>query len=158
MANEMEINVRPIFATPLLVFRIPDHERINKDLRSAILTREANRPAEADHEVVGWASPPRTDNACCSRDGSRIPSASIQATRRGSASRSIWTLSLRSFRIGVSPRPRQPEAEAGADIVSQNPKDRRTTSTDTRANRMNRLMSISRLTDTIPKCTWRKYL
>ena len=57
MANEMEINVRPIFATPLLVFRIPDHERINKDLRSSILTREANRPAEADHEVVGWSSP-----------------------------------------------------------------------------------------------------
>ena len=57
MSQEMEINVRPIFATPLLVFSIPDHERINKELRRAILEREASTPAEADHEVVGWSSP-----------------------------------------------------------------------------------------------------
>jgi uncharacterized protein (TIGR02466 family) len=53
----MEINIRPLFATPLLVFTIPDHERINKELRSAILEREAGTPAEADYEVVGWSSP-----------------------------------------------------------------------------------------------------
>ena len=37
MAREMEINVRPIFSTPLLVFTVPDHERINAELRRAIL-------------------------------------------------------------------------------------------------------------------------
>jgi len=57
MSKEMEISIRPIFATPLLVFTIPDHERINKELRTRILEREASRPAEADHEVIGWSSP-----------------------------------------------------------------------------------------------------
>src|SRR2546427_1784486 len=57
MSQEMEIRIRPIFSTPLLVFTIPFHERINKELRQAILEREASHPAEADHEVVGWSSP-----------------------------------------------------------------------------------------------------
>jgi len=57
MSKEMEINIRPIFSTPLLVFTIPDHARINKELRRVILEREASHPAEADHEVVGWSSP-----------------------------------------------------------------------------------------------------
>src|SRR2546426_9403185 len=57
MSKEMEIRVRPIFSTPLLVFTVPDHERINKELRRATLEREASHPAEADHEVVGWSSP-----------------------------------------------------------------------------------------------------
>ena len=52
MSQEMEINIRPVFATPLLVFTIPDHERINKELRQKILDREASTPAEADHEVI----------------------------------------------------------------------------------------------------------
>lgn len=57
MAKELEINVRPIFSTPLLVFTIPDHERINQELRRAILEREASTPAYTDYEVVGWSSP-----------------------------------------------------------------------------------------------------
>ncbi|MEW6245903.1 MAG: TIGR02466 family protein [Nitrospirota bacterium] len=57
MAREMEINVRPIFSTPLLVFTVPDHERINAELRRAILDREASTPAYSDYEVVGWSSP-----------------------------------------------------------------------------------------------------
>ena len=57
MSDEMEISVRPIFATPLLVFSIPNHERINKELREAILKREASSLPEPDHEVVGWSSP-----------------------------------------------------------------------------------------------------
>jgi len=57
MAHEMEINIRPIFATPLLVFTVPDYERINKELCRAILEREASMPAAADHEVIGWSSP-----------------------------------------------------------------------------------------------------
>jgi len=57
MARELELNVRPIFSTPLLVFTIPDHERINQELRRAILEREASTPAYTDYEVVGWSSP-----------------------------------------------------------------------------------------------------
>lgn len=57
MAQEMEINIRPLFATPLLVFMIPNHAGINKDLRAAILEREVTTPAVLDHEVVGWSSP-----------------------------------------------------------------------------------------------------
>ena len=57
MSREMEINIRPIFSTPILVFTIPDHERISKVLRQKILDREASVPAEADHEVIGWSSP-----------------------------------------------------------------------------------------------------
>ena len=57
MSNEMEISIRPVFATPLLVFTIPNHEPLNQQLRAAILEREASHPAEADHEVVGWSSP-----------------------------------------------------------------------------------------------------
>ncbi|MEK7797226.1 MAG: hypothetical protein AAB274_00225, partial [Nitrospirota bacterium] len=57
MSQEMEINIRPVFGTPLLVFTIPDHARINQELRRAILEREASTPAEADHEVIGWSSP-----------------------------------------------------------------------------------------------------
>ena len=36
MSKEMEINIRPIFATPFLVFTIPDHERINQELLNLI--------------------------------------------------------------------------------------------------------------------------
>lgn len=57
MAKEMEIGVRPIFSTPLVVFTVPDHERINPELRRAILDREASSPAYTDLEVVGWSSP-----------------------------------------------------------------------------------------------------
>ena len=57
MSREMEISIRPIFSTPLLVFTVPGHERVNQELRSKILEREATHPAEADHEVVGWSSP-----------------------------------------------------------------------------------------------------
>lgn len=57
MPKELEISVQPIFSTPLVVFTIPDHEEINKELRRAILEREASTPAYADHEVVGWSSP-----------------------------------------------------------------------------------------------------
>lgn len=57
MSKEMEINVRPLFSTPLLVFTVPDFERINKALRETILKQEASVPAYADHEVIGWSSP-----------------------------------------------------------------------------------------------------
>ena len=57
MSTELEITIRPIFSTPLLVFTIPSHERINQELRRAILAQEASTPAYSDYEVVGWSSP-----------------------------------------------------------------------------------------------------
>ena len=57
MARELELNVRPIFSTPLLVFSIPEAERINTELKRAVLTREASEPAYHDREVIGWSSP-----------------------------------------------------------------------------------------------------
>ncbi|MGH7230672.1 MAG: TIGR02466 family protein [Nitrospiraceae bacterium] len=57
MAQQVEINIRPIFSTPFLVFPIPGCERINQELRHAILQREASAPTHMDREVVGWSSP-----------------------------------------------------------------------------------------------------
>jgi hypothetical protein len=57
VAKEMEINVQPIFSTPLLAFMVPDHATINQTLRRAVLDREASTPATPDYEVVGWSSP-----------------------------------------------------------------------------------------------------
>jgi len=57
VAKELEINLQQIFATPLLIFTIPDHERLDESLRKAILAREISTPAYADYEVVGWSSP-----------------------------------------------------------------------------------------------------
>ncbi|HZS11100.1 MAG TPA: 2OG-Fe(II) oxygenase family protein [Nitrospirales bacterium] len=57
MAQEVEIAVKPIFFTPLFVVTVPDADRLNVELRKAILEREATAPAYTDHEVVGWSSP-----------------------------------------------------------------------------------------------------
>ncbi|HJU06664.1 MAG TPA: TIGR02466 family protein [Nitrospiraceae bacterium] len=57
MTQSVEINIRPIFSTPLLVFSIPGCEHINMELRRAILERETSTPTHTDHEVVGWSSP-----------------------------------------------------------------------------------------------------
>ena len=57
MPTEIEINVRPVFSTPLLVFTVAGHERINTELSRLILQREAAQPTFSDYEVVGWSSP-----------------------------------------------------------------------------------------------------
>jgi uncharacterized protein (TIGR02466 family) len=57
MPKEIEINVRPIFSTPLLVFTVAEHERLNAELSRLILDREACQPTFSDYEVVGWSSP-----------------------------------------------------------------------------------------------------
>ena len=57
MSTEIEINVRPVFSTPLLVFTVAGHERINTELSRLILQREAAQPTFSDYEVVGWSSP-----------------------------------------------------------------------------------------------------
>ena len=57
MARELELNVRPIFSTPLLVLSIPESEQINAELKQAVLGREASEPTYHDREVIGWSSP-----------------------------------------------------------------------------------------------------
>ncbi|MCP9448216.1 MAG: 2OG-Fe(II) oxygenase family protein, partial [Nitrospira sp.] len=57
VSREIEISIAPLFATPLLIFTIDQHERLNAELSRAILEREATHPAHADPEVVGWSSP-----------------------------------------------------------------------------------------------------
>lgn len=57
MPTEIEIQITPLFSTPLLVFTPADHKRINARLSALILEREATVPAHRDTEVVGWSSP-----------------------------------------------------------------------------------------------------
>ena len=57
MPTELEITVKPIFSTPLLVFTVSEHARLNADLSRMILQREASEPTYSDYEVVGWSSP-----------------------------------------------------------------------------------------------------
>ena len=40
MPTEIEINIRPIFSTPLVVFTVAQHEKLNAELASLILQRE----------------------------------------------------------------------------------------------------------------------
>jgi uncharacterized protein (TIGR02466 family) len=56
-SGAIEISIAPLFATPLLIFTVDQHERLNADLSRAILEREATYPAHTDPEVVGWSSP-----------------------------------------------------------------------------------------------------
>lgn len=57
MPTEIEIQITPLFSTPLLVFTPADHKRINARLAAMILEREASVPTHRDTEVVGWSSP-----------------------------------------------------------------------------------------------------
>ncbi len=57
MSTEIEIHVRPIFPTPLLIFTLAQPEELNAELAALILQREAAIPAYSDCEVVGWSSP-----------------------------------------------------------------------------------------------------
>lgn len=57
MPTEIEIQITPLFSTPLLVFTPAHHERINAELSQLILAREASVPSHRDTEVIGWSSP-----------------------------------------------------------------------------------------------------
>ncbi len=57
MPTAIEIQITPLFSTPLLVFTPADHERINTRLSTLILERETSVPTHRDTEVVGWSSP-----------------------------------------------------------------------------------------------------
>ncbi len=57
MPTEIEIQITPLFSTPLLFFTPADHELINATLSELILQREASVPTHRDTEVIGWSSP-----------------------------------------------------------------------------------------------------
>lgn len=57
MPTEIEIQITPLFSTPLLAFTPAEHQDINARLSELILEREASVPAHRDTEVVGWSSP-----------------------------------------------------------------------------------------------------
>jgi uncharacterized protein (TIGR02466 family) len=57
MSTEIEIQVRPIFSTPLLLFTLSQPEELNAALAASIIRQEAATPAYTDNEVVGWSSP-----------------------------------------------------------------------------------------------------
>src|SRR5437899_1724483 len=43
MSKEMEIRIRPIFSTPLLVFTVPDQALLHNALRRAVLLHDAGK-------------------------------------------------------------------------------------------------------------------
>ncbi|MBA5866182.1 MAG: hypothetical protein GDA67_05725 [Nitrospira sp. CR1.3] len=57
MARQLELSVRPIFSTPLLVFSVPECHQINNELKPAVLAHETSQLPYADREVIGWSSP-----------------------------------------------------------------------------------------------------
>lgn len=57
MARQLELSVRPIFSTPLLVFSVPDCACINDQLKQAVLEHESSQLTYRDREVIGWSSP-----------------------------------------------------------------------------------------------------
>ncbi|HEU4683736.1 MAG TPA: 2OG-Fe(II) oxygenase family protein [Nitrospira sp.] len=57
MARELELSLRPIFSTPLVVFSVPDCQAFNDELKQAVLAREASLTSYSDREVIGWSSP-----------------------------------------------------------------------------------------------------
>ena len=61
MPTEIEIQITPLFSTPLLVFTPAHHERINAELSQLILAREASVPRHRSDPVV-LASRPVDDD------------------------------------------------------------------------------------------------
>lgn len=57
MSQEIEIQVQPIFSTPLLLFTLSQAEQLNAEFAACIIKQEAASQAYADDEVVGWSSP-----------------------------------------------------------------------------------------------------
>lgn len=89
--TELEIEINPIFSTPLLVFTAPLHQQINAQLSQTILEREASVPAHADYEVVGWSSP--HDLSMLGWAGEQLHTLLafvIEAARRRAESRPDW--------------------------------------------------------------------
>src|SRR5262245_47514820 len=54
MSSEPEIV--PLFATPLIIFEVPDAATLNKDLRRIIIEREGSQPTTQHSNRGGWQS------------------------------------------------------------------------------------------------------
>jgi hypothetical protein len=56
MAASTKIDIQPLFATPVAVAMLPDHERINAALRETILDRAEAEPSTECSNLGGWQS------------------------------------------------------------------------------------------------------
>ncbi|MEM9045473.1 MAG: TIGR02466 family protein [Pseudomonadota bacterium] len=52
-----QVQLRPLFPTPVAIFRLPNHEQINSALEKAIFEREAKVPSVHHSNWGGWQSP-----------------------------------------------------------------------------------------------------
>ncbi len=51
-----KIDIRSLFATPVAVVRVPDHETVNAKLRASILAYEESTPSNDHSNLGGWQS------------------------------------------------------------------------------------------------------
>jgi uncharacterized protein (TIGR02466 family) len=58
MTMDSGFHVEPVFATPLIVRKLPDAERLNAELESAILERRGQDPGIRRSNAGGWHSAP----------------------------------------------------------------------------------------------------
>jgi uncharacterized protein (TIGR02466 family) len=56
MAASTKIDIQPLFATPVAVAMLPDHERISAALRETILARAEAEPSTEHSNLSGWQS------------------------------------------------------------------------------------------------------
>ena len=56
MAASTKIDIQPLFATPVAVAMLPDHERISAALRETILARAEAEPSTEHSNLGGWQS------------------------------------------------------------------------------------------------------
>lgn len=56
-AGTAEVQVAQLFPTPVVSFRLPEHQRINAALEAAILAREAAVASVQHSNLGGWQSP-----------------------------------------------------------------------------------------------------
>lgn len=69
MNTQPQIELRQLFATPIALFQIPDHEAINADLEQRIFQREKDVASVNHSNLGGWQSP--TDFADWSGEAGR---------------------------------------------------------------------------------------
>ncbi|MEM6945636.1 MAG: TIGR02466 family protein [Pseudomonadota bacterium] len=69
-APTAEVQVAQLFPTPIVTYRLPDHERINDALEAAIFAREKAVPSVHHSNWGGWQSP--TDLAEWSGEAGQI--------------------------------------------------------------------------------------
>lgn len=54
--QQIQITVQPLFATPVIIMKLPDASSLNASLKTAILEREARVPSNDHSNLGGWQS------------------------------------------------------------------------------------------------------